>query len=77
MHGTGVVERAFLKSHDTDTKDMQPFHRVDNHCQGDLVGRFLKFESPVSSLLTFDEAAFGQLGEQLPQVGPGNLQLLV
>ena len=77
MHGTGVIERTFTKAHNTGAKYIEAFHRIDNFGQGNLMCRFLKQESAISTLDTLDKSAFSQAGKQLPQVRPGNFQLFV
>ena len=77
MHGTGLIEGTFTKTHNAGTKQVEAFHRIDNFGQGNFIGRFLKKESAISALDTLDKSAFRQAGKQLPQVGPGNFQLFV
>jgi len=58
VHGTGLIEGAFIKTHNAGSKHIETFHRIDNFGQGNLMGRFLKQESTISSLNTYDKATF-------------------
>ena len=45
VHGAGVIERAFFKTHDAGAEHIEPFHRVHDFRQGDLVRRCLELKS--------------------------------